>query len=88
MSKLRSACGDRKWHLGGMKGFHEYMREAGELEEWIGEQMQHATSEDYGHDYEHCQVNVIIIKNYSKQSLMYCPVSFLFGNYHHPQVLT
>ncbi|XP_050686605.1 spectrin alpha chain-like [Eriocheir sinensis] len=32
---------------------HEYFREAEDLEKWITEQMQMATSEDFGHDYEH-----------------------------------
>ncbi|XP_063863705.1 spectrin alpha chain-like isoform X25 [Scylla paramamosain] len=32
---------------------HEYFREAEDLEKWITEQMQTATSEDFGHDYEH-----------------------------------
>lgn len=35
---------------------HEYFREAEDLEKWITEQMQMATSEDYGHDYEHLLV--------------------------------
>lgn len=32
---------------------HEYFREAEDLEKWIAEQMQTATSEDFGQDYEH-----------------------------------
>ncbi|XP_076029013.1 spectrin beta chain, non-erythrocytic 5 kst isoform X3 [Oratosquilla oratoria] len=32
---------------------HEYFREAEDLEQWIAEQMQTATSEDFGQDYEH-----------------------------------
>ncbi|KAK4313156.1 hypothetical protein Pmani_015473 [Petrolisthes manimaculis] len=32
---------------------HEYFREAEDLEKWITEQMQTATSEDFGQDYEH-----------------------------------
>lgn len=35
---------------------HEYFLESSELEQWISEQMQHASSEDYGQDYEHLQV--------------------------------
>ena len=57
MDRLKNACGDRQFHLGSMKGFHEYMREAEEMDEWISEQMVQAASEDYGHDYEHCQVS-------------------------------
>lgn len=36
---------------------HEYFREAEDLEKWITEQMQMATSEDFGHDYEHLLVS-------------------------------
>lgn len=36
---------------------HEYFREAEDLEKWITEQMQMATSEDYGHDFEHLLVS-------------------------------
>ncbi|XP_066955513.1 spectrin beta chain, non-erythrocytic 5 isoform X7 [Macrobrachium rosenbergii] len=32
---------------------HEYFREAEDLEKWIAEQLQTATSEDFGQDYEH-----------------------------------
>ncbi|KAL1131759.1 hypothetical protein AAG570_011372 [Ranatra chinensis] len=32
---------------------HEYISESGELEQWIRDQMQAASSEDYGQDYEH-----------------------------------
>ena len=56
MQRLKGAAGNRGRNLEGTKGFHEYMREADELEEWIGEQMQQATSEEFGTDYEHCQV--------------------------------
>lgn len=35
---------------------HEYFREAEDLEKWITEQMQTATSEDFGQDYEHLLV--------------------------------
>lgn len=34
-------------------GFHEYLREMGELEAWITQQLQTASSEDYGNDYQH-----------------------------------
>ena len=39
---------------------HEYMREAEELEKWVHEQMQTATSQDYGHDYEHLLVRAAL----------------------------
>lgn len=35
---------------------HEYFLESGELENWIAEQLQQASSEDYGQDYEHLLV--------------------------------
>lgn len=35
---------------------HEYFLESDELEQWIAEQMQQASSEDYGQDYEHLQM--------------------------------
>lgn len=35
---------------------HEYFSESQELEQWIAEQMQQASSEDYGQDYEHLLV--------------------------------
>ncbi|XP_055497034.1 spectrin beta chain, non-erythrocytic 5 [Leucoraja erinacea] len=33
--------------------FHECVREMGELEEWIAQQFQAASSEDYGNDHQH-----------------------------------
>lgn len=36
---------------------HEYFVESGELDNWISEQIQQASSEDYGQDYEHLLVN-------------------------------
>lgn len=38
---------------------HEYFSESQELEQWIAEQLQHASSEDYGQDYEHLLVMYI-----------------------------
>ncbi|CAG9768666.1 unnamed protein product [Ceutorhynchus assimilis] len=38
---------------------HEYFVESGELESWIAENLQHASSEDYGQDYEH----LLLLKN-------------------------
>ncbi|XP_037904390.1 spectrin beta chain, non-erythrocytic 1 isoform X3 [Hermetia illucens] len=35
---------------------HEYLLEADEMEQWIREQEQAASSEDYGQDYEHLQL--------------------------------
>lgn len=36
---------------------HEYFLESAELEQWIREQVQTASSEDYGQDYEHLLVS-------------------------------
>jgi len=55
-SDLKDRCSERHKNLDGSKAFHEFMRECGELEDWIGEQTQTAQSEDYGQDYEHIQV--------------------------------
>lgn len=40
---------------------HEYFVESQELENWISENLQHASSEDYGQDYEHLVVSFYII---------------------------
>lgn len=36
---------------------HEYFAESEELESWIADNLQHASSEDYGQDYEHLLVS-------------------------------
>jgi len=59
IAELEDRCGNRQQKLGGAKKFHEFMRESDDLEQWIGEQMQTALSDDYGQDYEHLQVSVI-----------------------------
>jgi len=56
ISELEDRCCGRRQKLGGSKKFHEFMRECDDLEQWIGEQMQTALSDDYGQDYEHLQV--------------------------------
>ena len=38
---------------------HAYLRESGDFEDWINEQMQTAASEEYGQDYEH----LLILRN-------------------------
>lgn len=38
---------------------HEYFLESSELERWIAEQLQQASSEDYGQDYEHLLVSIL-----------------------------
>ncbi|XP_064420762.1 spectrin beta chain, non-erythrocytic 5 [Latimeria chalumnae] len=47
LAKIRSRCLEETLH------FHEFLRESEELEEWISQQRQMASSEDYGNDYEH-----------------------------------
>lgn len=37
---------------------HEYFGESEELEIWISENVQNASSEDYGQDYEHLLVRI------------------------------
>lgn len=39
---------------------HEYFLESAELEQWIAEQLQQASSEDYGQDHEHLQVGFLM----------------------------
>lgn len=39
---------------------HEYFVESDELESWIAENLQHASSEDYGQDFEHLLVSRIL----------------------------
>ncbi|CAH1792768.1 unnamed protein product [Owenia fusiformis] len=56
MAKLQKAAAQRRKNLDHNKGLHEYMRESDELEEWINEQYQIASSSDYGTDYEHLQI--------------------------------
>lgn len=56
MSDLEARSADRRRNLEGSKKFHEFMRESWDLEHWISDQMQMATSEDYGQDFEHLQV--------------------------------
>lgn len=56
MSQLQSMCSGRHNHLASAQEYHAYQREAADMEEWIAEQMLHASSEDYGQDYEHLQV--------------------------------
>lgn len=38
---------------------HEYLIESYELEQWIRDNIQAASSEDYGQDFEH-----LLVKNY------------------------
>lgn len=56
MGKLQELSSKRSRNLAESKRLHEYMRESTDLEEWIDDQMQIASSEDYGQDFEHLQV--------------------------------
>ncbi|XP_078419413.1 spectrin beta chain, non-erythrocytic 5 [Cetorhinus maximus] len=51
--KLRECATVRMKKLEETLGFHEYLREIGELEMWVAQQKQTASSEDYGNDYQH-----------------------------------
>ena len=81
ISKLEECCADRRWKLESAKEFHEYMRESAELEEWIGDQMQTASSEDYGQDYEHVQVEIAqsLLYPYLMQSERFILTGFKLG---------
>jgi len=61
MSDLETRCADRRRKLEGSKNFHEFMRESWDLEHWINDQMQTASSEDYGQDFEHLQVTIPLL---------------------------
>mgnify|MGYP000005315766 FL=1 len=41
------------------KKLHQYLREVNETAEWINEQLNVASSEDYGKDFEHLEVRYI-----------------------------
>ncbi|BFZ07506.1 hypothetical protein BsWGS_10543 [Bradybaena similaris] len=56
LNKLKRLADERCHHLERSKRLHAYIREADELEAWIGEQMQTAGSEEYGQDYEHLEI--------------------------------
>ncbi|GFO32955.1 spectrin beta chain, non-erythrocytic, partial [Plakobranchus ocellatus] len=58
LSKLKRLAAERCHRLERSKRLHAYMREADEFEAWIGEQMQTASSEEYGQDYEHLEVSL------------------------------
>lgn len=56
---LQRLCGQRQIRLMESMYRYEYFVESAELEQWIKEQEQAATSEDYGRDYEHLLVIVL-----------------------------
>ncbi len=53
---LQRLAGQRQMRLMESMYRHEYFLESTELEQWIREQEQAASSEDYGQDYEHLLV--------------------------------
>ncbi|XP_067895807.1 spectrin beta chain, non-erythrocytic 5 isoform X2 [Heterodontus francisci] len=53
LKELRERSTFRMQKLEEALGFHEYLREMGELEAWVKQQLQTASSEDYGNDYQH-----------------------------------
>ena len=57
MTELNTRAGLRSDELERTKLLHAYVRESDELGEWIEEQYQVASSEDFGQDYEHLQVS-------------------------------
>lgn len=53
LNKLKRLAAERTKNLEQSKWMHAYLRESGDFEEWINEQMQTAQSEEFGQDYEH-----------------------------------
>lgn len=58
---LQRLAGQRQMKLMESMYRHEYFMESAELEQWIKEQEQAASSEDYGQDYEHLLVSAYFI---------------------------
>ena len=56
LTELNTRAAHRSDELERTKLLHAYVRESDELGEWIEEQYQVASSEDFGQDYEHLQV--------------------------------
>ncbi|XP_053397827.1 spectrin alpha chain, non-erythrocytic 1-like isoform X5 [Mercenaria mercenaria] len=59
LNKLKRLAAERTKNLEQSKWMHAYLRESGDFEEWINEQLQNAASEEYGQDYEH----LLILRN-------------------------
>ena len=72
LEELQTLSAERRFKLEATKAFHEYMREANDVEDWINDQMQTACSEDYGQDYEHLQVARRIIVALGHCTLFEC----------------
>lgn len=56
MRTLQKLASSRQQRLVESMCRHEYFSESAELEQWIRDQMQAASSEDFGQDYEHLLV--------------------------------
>lgn len=56
LKSLHKLASQRQMRLMESLYMHEYFLESDEVEQWIREQEQTASSEDYGQDYEHLQV--------------------------------
>lgn len=61
---LQRLCAQRQIRLMESMYRHEYFAESAELEQWIKEMEQAASSEDYGQDFEHLLVSAIISVNF------------------------
>ncbi|KAM3918253.1 spectrin beta chain, non-erythrocytic 5 [Leptodactylus fuscus] len=53
MKNLQDCASERWGKLEEALALHEYIRESRDLQEWINQQIQVASSEDYGNDYKH-----------------------------------
>ncbi|KAH9509152.1 hypothetical protein Btru_049222 [Bulinus truncatus] len=56
LNKLKRLAAERCTKLERSKRLYAYMREADEFEDWINEQMQTSSSEEYGQDFEHLEL--------------------------------
>lgn len=56
MKNLQNLCLTRRENLLESKNELEFEKETEELDNWISDQMSHASSGDYGEDYEHVLV--------------------------------
>ena len=63
MKNLQKAANERRQKLMESMQRHEYFWESEDFEKWMDDQLQTATSEDYGHDYEHLLVRQIFFIN-------------------------
>ena len=52
---------ERGQKLASSRSLYQYLREARDLQDWINDQMITAQSEDYGQDFEHVQVRLVVV---------------------------